>query len=146
MAITGDRSLFTGPLRETKPRTVANVSPRQSGAVVLTQAGPALGLFNKMYYLPGFDMTLLPYGQLLNILGGNDLVTEGGRSFAWTGTHWRFELNADGLLEMVTPDSTATAVTSANTVSVLNNQAVPQLSNESGAIKLWRLHRVFAHM
>ncbi len=84
--ITGDLSLFTGPLHETKPR---------SGAVVLTQAGPALGL----------DMTLLPYGQLLDILGGDDLVTEGGRLFAWTGSQWRFELNADGLLELLTSNS-----------------------------------------
>ncbi len=129
VAITGDRSLFTGPLRETKPRTVANVSSRQSGTVILTQAGPALGLFNKMYYLPGFDMTLIPYGQLLEILGGDDLVTEGGRLFAWKGTMWRFELNSDGLLEMVTRKSKAMAVQSANAAITPDTQAVSQLEN-----------------
>ncbi len=58
IAVTGDMSIFDGPLIDAEPVWV-NTAEKGGGQTFINKAAPAFG-FEHVYYNPGCPMTLLP--------------------------------------------------------------------------------------
>jgi hypothetical protein len=169
IAVTGDMSVFDGPLMAASPVWV-NTAEKGGGKTFVDKAAPAFG-FDLVYYNPGCPMTLLPYYELLDRYPLNAFrVTK--TSTSWDNTPYFFERTSYNMFKLANANAVRSAfalkqnvvqhsheiygpvvkilfdapsLTTAATVTSSVDEMAATAPDVASA-KLWRLHRAFGHI
>ena len=169
IAVTGDMSVFDGPLMAASPVWV-NTAEKGGGKTFVDKAAPAFGL-DIVYYNPGCPMTLLPYYELLDRYP-IDALRKTKTSTSWDDTPYFFERTSYNMFRLSNAAAVrrafalkqqvvqefdavhgpvlkilfdAPSLVAAATVNPSVDVVVPSTPDVATA-KLWRLHRAFGHI